>query len=181
MGAWAERRLRWVLNTKKSFAPAREKCDALTAELLPHGLPVLVLADVLGIPRLAFYRRSNGADSAVVVERRAPLITDAQVVAAIRELMELNPSYAEYGYRRLRAPLARHRGWRINHEGLCRILTASGLGQARVERRRGQPTADRPTTEPPRPNQLWQMDMTKFIVEGLAGCISWPASTCSTV
>lgn len=97
---------------------------------MPRGLPVQVLARVLGVPRSSFYRRSKQPSGPAA---GAPVreIADRDIVAAIEDLLERDPSYARYGYRRLRALLARHKGWTINHKRLRRILAEAGLGQAR--------------------------------------------------
>lgn len=124
------------------------------------------LAEVLGVHRSSFYQKLKRSCPFPTVSPQKALVTDVDIVRAIRELWNEHPSYTQYGYRRLRALLARRKGWIVNHKRLRRILAISGLGQARIERRRPKPTADRPTNEPTRPNQVWQMDMTKFFLEG---------------
>jgi len=108
---------------------------------------------VLGVPRCSFYPRPKRPPAAP--QGRAPGrdIGDDAIISAIAELSERDPSYARYGYRRLRGLLALDKGWTINHKRLRRILAKTDFGQAGSARRGRQPRVGRRTAKHAPPNQ----------------------------
>jgi putative transposase len=137
----------------------------LAEEFQQRGLPVTDQAKVLGLPRSRFYRRKQTSKPAShdPFTRKSEQPTDEEIIAVLRGL---DSRYHTYGYRRLRAVLQRLHGWVINHKRLRRLLRDIRWTTQRIARCRRPKESRRPAT-PTRPNELWQMDMTKFFIPGL--------------
>jgi putative transposase len=121
----------------------------------------VLVAKVLEVPRSSLYVRRSVLAQA---RQRENVLTDSMVVTAMRKLLTEQPYYQGYGYRRMRAVLRRHFGWNVNHKRLRRLMRQAGLMQQRV-RRGHRPAVERPKTATA-PNQVWQMDMTKLLLDG---------------
>lgn len=88
--------------------------------------------------------------------------TDDQVKAAMQELLAEEPRRQHFGYRRWCAILKRRRNLVVNHKRMVRLLRELGWTQARI--RRGKRLKTERPENPTAPNQVWAIDMTKFLV-----------------
>lgn len=73
--------------------------------------------------------------------------------------------YPLYGYRRIRAILRREYTIQVSLKRVNHIMNKMGLSQKRLKNRRIVQMKDRPG-QPDRPNQIWEMDMTKTYLQG---------------
>ena len=76
----------------------------------------------------------------------------------VRRIVQLSRRYPRYGYRRIRALLARE-GWKAGRKFVQRVRRLEGLGVSRKKpkrRRCGKSTA--PPTKVSRPNEVWSWD-----------------------
>ena len=80
----------------------------------------------------------------------------------MQELLAEEPRRHHFGYRRWCAILKRRRNLVVNHKRMVRLLRELGWTQARI-RRGKRLRAERPEN-PTAPNQVWAIDMTKFLV-----------------
>lgn len=73
--------------------------------------------------------------------------------------------YPLYGYRRIHAILRREYTIQVSLKRVNHIMNKMGLSQKRLKNRRIVQMKDRPG-QPDRPNQIWEMDMTKTYLQG---------------
>jgi transposase InsO family protein len=97
-----------------------------------------------------------------------PAVGDAEVVAAIREVLAATPFHGE-GYRKVRARLA-HRGVAVSGKRVLRLMREHRL---LAPRRMGPPNGNpahsgRITTD--RPDEMWGTDATRFATEEDGWC-----------
>src|SRR4029453_5524564 len=111
--------------------------------------PLTMICAVLRVPRTTVYRTTAPALAGPrVAAKRGPKTahSDAEVVAAIHGVLAATPFHGE-GYRKVRARLA-HRGLAIG-------------GKRRLGPPNGDP-AHAGTITPPRPDEMWGTDATRF-------------------
>lgn len=119
---------------------------------------------VWGLPRSTVYdwqRRRRTTEKTVTRRGRRPLVSDEQVVAAMRqELAGSSPeSFHGEGYRKVWARL-RYRGMRADKERIRRLMGAHGLlAPGRTGKPRGPQRHDG-TIIPIAPNVMWGTDAT---------------------
>ena len=119
------------------------------------GLSVRKACEVLEVNRSTLYRKPSGGRPSA-----ARAVRDAEVVPALKELAGRFPTY---GYRRLKVLVSRQLGRRVNAKRVRRLMQQHGLQTAqRVEKARPRPHPRQ--VEATAPNQVWQMDFTKFLV-----------------
>jgi len=119
------------------------------------GLSVRRACEVLEVNRSTLYRKPSGGRPSA-----ARAVRDAEVVPALRELAGRFPTY---GYRRLKVLLSRQLDRPVNAKRVRRLMQEHGLVTAqRVARARPRPHPRQ--VEATAPNQVWQMDFTKFLV-----------------
>jgi len=125
-------------------SPGRKR--AAVAEVAREGLCSLrAAARALGLSWSSFcYRAKRASDQAV------------RLAAAI---IDYSKRYPRYGYRRIRALLARA-GWTVSRKLVQRIRRAEGLGvkPPRPRRRRQGASTGRHPTRAARPNEVWSWD-----------------------
>ncbi|MFY9323253.1 MAG: IS3 family transposase, partial [Syntrophomonadaceae bacterium] len=73
--------------------------------------------------------------------------------------------YPLYGYRRIRVILRREFNINVIQKRVNRIMNKLGLSQQRLKNRRIVQMKERPG-QPTKPNQIWEMDMTKTYLNG---------------
>lgn len=129
-------------------------------EIKKLGISIKDAAEILGVPRSRFYSR-NRKDKKVPKATRG-YISDKELVDAIK--MACN-RYPLYGYRRIRAILRREYNINTSLKRVNRIMCKLGLTQNRLKNRRVVQMKERPS-QPTRPNQIWEMDMTKTYLNG---------------
>lgn len=120
----------------------------------------MAIATTLGIPRSRFYPRKPKQKQSVN-SSRSQQPTDQEIRNALRNL---DHRYYLYGYRRLCALFRQQFGWVINHKRMRRILASMKWNTKRIARIKHQ---YKRIEKPSQPNQVWQMDMTKFFIDGL--------------
>ena len=119
------------------------------------GLSVRRACEVLGVNRSTLYRKPSGGRP-----KASQAARDAEVVPALKELAGRFPTY---GYRRLKVLVSRQLGRRVNAKRVRRLMREHGLQTAqRVATARPRPHPRQ--VEATAPNQVWQMDFTKFLV-----------------
>lgn len=92
-----------------------------------------------------------------------PAIGDAEIVAAIREVLAATPFHGE-GYRKVRARLA-HRGLAVGGKRVLRLMRRHGLlAPRRLGPPNGNPAHDGTITTD-RPDEMWGTDATRFYTE----------------
>ncbi|MBE0433785.1 IS3 family transposase [candidate division WOR-3 bacterium] len=123
------------------------------------GYTVRDACQALGVSRSAYYaaqktggtrlRRNRAADNVLVVLMRQ--IKDAHIY---------------WGYRRVWAWLRFRSGVVVNQKRVRRLMKEHGLMvPRRIHKAKRMPQRSKP--RPSRPRQIWGMDMTKFIIDGL--------------
>ena len=119
------------------------------------GLSVRRACEVLEVNRSTLYRKASGGRPPA-----AQAVRDAEVVPVLQELAGRFPTY---GYRRLRVLASRQMGRPVNGKRIRRLMQEHGLQTPqRVARARPRPHPRQ--VEATAPNQVWQMDFTKFLV-----------------
>ena len=119
------------------------------------GLSVRRACEVLEVNRSTLYRKPSGGRPPA-----AQAVRDAEVVPVLQELAGRFPTY---GYRRLRVLASRQMGRPVNGKRIRRLMQEHGLQTPqRVARARPRPHPRQ--VEATAPNQVWQMDFTKFLV-----------------
>jgi len=92
---------------------------------------------MIDLPRSKFYYRSTA---------RALNLGDAELVAIIEDIEDIEDELPRYGYRRVTHELQR-RGHLINHKRVARVMRANGLGIKPRKRYRN--------AVPARPDMVW--------------------------
>jgi len=130
--------------------------------LKKKGISITDAADVLGVPRSRFYKRSRPSGTKHENSDRPKYISDQELSAAIRIACK---RYPLYGYRRIRAILQREFQIKAGLNRVNRIMNKLALSQHRIKNRRIVQMKNRPS-QPDGPNQAWEMDMTKTYLNG---------------
>jgi putative transposase len=114
----------------------------------------------LGISRstLCSMNRKRSSPQSKVQERQQD---DVVLRLWLRELKSLKPSW---GIRRVRAWVRKALELPIGRKKLARILREEGLRGERIKRRQSRQLMPRPAIV--KPNQVWAMDMTCFMLSG---------------
>jgi len=119
------------------------------------GLSIRRVCSLLGINRSRLYRKRGPGRP-----RRPAAVPDSEVVPV---LVELAGRFPTYGYRRLKVLVSRQLGRPVNGKRIRRLMHEHNLVTAkRVERARPRPHPRE--VEATGPNQVWQMDFTKVLV-----------------
>jgi len=119
------------------------------------GLSVRRVCEVLEVNRSTLYRKPSGGRP-----KAAQAARDAAVLPVLQELAGRFPTY---GYRRLKVLVSRQLGCPVNAKRIRRLMQEHDLVTAqRVARARPRPHPRQ--VEATAPNQVWQMDFTKFLV-----------------
>jgi len=132
----------------------------LAGELKKQGISIKDAADILGVPRSRFYPRTRKKKETTKHEQN--YITDKELSASIKTACN---RYPLYGYRRIRIILKREYNISVSQKRVHRIMNKLGLSQQRLKNRRVVQMKERPS-EPSKPNQIWEMDMTKTYLNG---------------
>jgi len=127
----------------------------LTAELKKDGISIKYAAKVLGVPRSRFYLRNRKSNQASKPKQN--YVSEKELSAAIK--MACN-HYPLYGYRRIRVILRREFKINVSQKRVNRVMNKLGLSQQRFKNQRIVQMKERPG-QPTKPNQIWEMDMTK--------------------
>jgi transposase InsO family protein len=124
--------------------------------LRAQGYPVKQIALAMEISRQAAYYKK---------QVHHPETVDSNG-ALERKIQEISLKHPSWGYRRVGAWLRKREGILVNHKKIRRIMKDLGLQVHRAKKReyttqtRSKPKADKP-------NQIWGIDMTKFLIESL--------------
>ena len=134
--------------------------------------PLTMLCAVWRLARSSVYAAtaaSPGAPANPPTTRGpTPAIGDAEVVAAIREVLTATPFHGE-GYRKVRARLA-HRGLAVGGKRGLRLMREHGLlAPRRLGPPNGNPAHDG-TIVTDRPDEMWGTDATRFYPEEDGWC-----------
>lgn len=113
----------------------------------------------LGISRSAYY----AARQAPRGHRRRNLEADNVLVALMKQIKD---GHIFWGYRRVWAWLRFRLGVVVNQKRVRRLMKEHGL-QVPRRQHKAKRTSNRSKPRPSRPGQIWGMDMTKFIIDGL--------------
>jgi transposase InsO family protein len=130
-----------------------------------------MICEVWRVPRSSVYAAVGpAARPSTPATKRGPkpAIADADVVAAIREVLTATPFHGE-GYRKVRARLA-HRGLAVSGKRVLRLMRAH---QLLAPRRLGPPNGDPAhagTILTTAPNRMWGTDATRFYTEQDGWC-----------
>jgi putative transposase len=123
------------------------------------GFPVAAACEAAGVSSSAFYAWAA-----------KPSSTNAEAARLVAEIRAIHTqSKATYGSPRVTHEL-RHRGWRVNHKRVERLMAAHGIVGHRPRRRRGLTKADTATPpapdlvgrlfDPDQPDSIWVSDLT---------------------
>jgi transposase InsO family protein len=130
-----------------------------------------MICAVWRVARSSVYAASAAArPSAGTPGKRGPKpeVSDAAIVAAIREILAASPFHGE-GYRKVRARLAR-RSLRVGGKRVLRLMRAHGLlAPRRLGSPHGNPAHDG-TIITERPDEMWGTDATRFYTEQDGWC-----------
>lgn len=137
--------------------------EAVAASPLSR-LPGLVLVcKELGIPRSTVYAQRNPEERAPVAKPgRPPLVPDAELLAAIREVLTDSPFLGE-GHRKVHARL-RCRGIHADIERVRRLMREHGLQAPGKPRRILGPRVHDGTITTAKPDEMWGTDATSTLL-----------------
>jgi len=132
----------------------------LTAELKKDGISIKDAAAILGVPRSRFYPRNRKSNR--TPKPKQNYVSDKELSAAIKMACNRHPLY---GYRRIRVILRREFNINVSQKRVNRVMNKLGLSQQQLKNRRIVQMKERPG-QPTKPNQIWEMDMTKTYLTG---------------
>lgn len=123
------------------------------------GYAVRDACQALGISRSAYYAAQKTDSSKI---RRNPE-ADNDLVTLMKQIKNM---HLFWGYRRVWAWLRFRLGVVVNQKRVRRLMQEHGLMVPRnIHKAKRTPTRNKPRAS--RPQQIWGMDMTKFIIDGL--------------
>lgn len=124
------------------------------------GYPLEVVCRVLGAPRSTVYARRLAAQRPSRVRPGpATAITDEELVAAIRQVLDESPFSGE-GYRKMRARLRREKGLHVGGKRVLRLMRREGLLAPQRAARRRTERLHVGSIVPDQPNVRWGADAT---------------------
>lgn len=132
----------------------------MATQLRKDGISIKDAAAILGVPRSRFYPRHRKSNQ--TPKPKQSYVSDKELSATIK--MACN-RYPLYGYRRIRVILRREFNINVSQKRVNRVMNKLGLSQQRLKNRRIVQMKERPG-QPTKPNQIWEMDMTKTYLTG---------------
>jgi putative transposase len=123
------------------------------------GYAVRDACQALGISRSAYYAAQKGRSP----KSRRDLVVDNLLVTLMKQIKD---AHIFWGYRRVWAWLRFRLAVVVNQKRVRRLMKEHGLMvPRRIHKVKRTPQRSKP--RPNRPGQIWGMDMTKFIIDGL--------------
>jgi transposase InsO family protein len=150
-----------------------EEIPAMRATVSPstrRRYPLTMLCQVWRVARSSVYAAATPREAPPARRKRGPktAVSDGEVLAAIRGVLQATPFYGE-GYRKVRARLA-HRGLAVSGKRVLRLMRQHLL---LAPRRLGPPNGDPApsgTIITTRPDEMWGTDATRFYTEEDGWC-----------
>ncbi|MEO0075363.1 MAG: IS3 family transposase [candidate division WOR-3 bacterium] len=127
--------------------------------LKQSGYTISAACQSLGFTRSSYYQRK----ATHPLEKRIDKLQDLLLIEKIKTIKLEHPYW---GYRRIRAWLRYRDGILVNEKKVRRLMKAQGLMvKQTIHKAKQTPKKSKPRAE--RPKQYWDIDMTKFIINGL--------------
>lgn len=121
------------------------------------------ICSALEISRSTYHRLTTAvAETTAPKEPDEDQQADKALVETIKQIAADHPFW---GYRRVTAWLRKHCGYKVNRKKVYHLMKENGLTQKTAKRKPVRPLKAKPRAS--KPDEIWGIDMTKFIVEGL--------------
>lgn len=133
-------------------------------ELISKGLSIRCVSKYLGFSRGLWYKMM----STEAVSRTCSRRNEAEDKEILDELVEWRSAgHNDWGYRRLWAHMRFDKGYIINKKRVYRIMKAHNLLLVNKKRERANNGGLRGKRKASRINEVWGIDMTKFMIGGI--------------
>lgn len=121
------------------------------------GYRIKTICNALSISRSRYYRIINKP------QRKAKAdVSDMLILDKIKAIIKGHPFW---GYRRITAWLRHRENCLVNRKKVYRLMKENGLTNKQINRKNSRVTRPKPRAS--KPNEIWGIDMTKFLIPGL--------------